>query len=244
MSYDLTAAEWMTSLVLGAAAAMPQLTLPLVYMDTFHGSSGSFEIFGIPSTTDPVPLVQTGTYKLYVTSTPSGKDGLMKVSATPDAVDNLFTEMLLLRSLQAEADRLDDEARERGERPYYYGAQFPRVLESVRLNDTRCVFFLGYHPDIESYRQLIPLSLLTQHERVDLKSIQWILGKLLRLLAFVHSQGSAIGLTDASNVLLETDLHGVFVLDFSRARSLAKHTTQTPKWLPSTSWQTRSGPRR
>jgi hypothetical protein len=79
------------------------------------------------------------------------------------------------------------------------------------------VVFLGFSDVISTYKKLVPVSVLTKDVRVDLKSVVWMLGKLLRGLAFVHDQGFTVGLLDATNVLVETDLHGVFVLDFSGA---------------------------
>jgi hypothetical protein len=46
---------------------------------------------------------------------------------------------------------------------------------------------------------------------------------LLKVLDFVRRQGFVVGNVSADNILIETDLHGVFVLDFSNASSRFKN---------------------
>lgn len=215
-------ATWLTGLVLGAASALSAIRTSesptLVSMGAHAGKTGTFEIFGIATPSGPSPLVQTEVFKLYPTRTPSGQMGLMKTNTSRETIDSLIDELVLLQTLHKEADALDRDAVDIGERPYNYGAQFPQVLESLRASEDKEIVFLGYHPDITTYKQLIPLSLLLRDERVDLKTLVWMFGKLLRLMGFVHDFGMTIGRVDASNVLLETDLHAVFVLDFSTAK--------------------------
>lgn len=188
----------------------------LVSMGIYPGAGGAYEIFGVKADgAEPGPLVDTGVFKLYVAKLPTGQIGLMKINSIPEAAAVLEREARILRTMQAIATALDNEAGPK-ETPYY-GAQFPNPVESLAPGDGRFVMFLGYHSTITTYRQLVPISVLVKTQRVDLKSIQWMLGKLLKLLAYVHSLGFSVGLVDASNELVETTVHGVFVLDFSNA---------------------------
>jgi serine/threonine protein kinase len=52
---------------------------------------------------------------------------------------------------------------------------------------------------------------------IDPKTSGWILGKLLKLLAFVHEQGISIGDISGENILIERDQHYVAIFDWDKA---------------------------
>lgn len=190
----------------------------LLSMGTYVGTAGTYEIFGVydekAKTTNP--LLQTKTYKVYVARFPSGQVGLMKIN-TPGNVEVLKIEAEILKTLQLIATQLDEEFASRSEVTPNYGAFFPTVVETLTPDEGKFVMLLGYHPSITNYQQLIPLSVAIKGCRVDLQTVQWILGKSLKVLDFVHSLGYSVGLIDPSNILLETSAHGVFFLDFTQA---------------------------
>lgn len=212
-----SSSEWLMSLVLNASQLVPnnEPGSGLVSM----GVWGEYEIFGIKTedTKNPSPLVQTSVFKFYVAKLPSGQLGLMKIATNSDNNEILENEVKTLIKLQRIAKTVDDQAVEKLETPSYYGAMFPIVVEKIDAGG-RMAVFLGYHECINSYRQLRPLSLITATDRIDLKTGQWILGKALKLLYFIHTSGFCVGSVNASNILLETDLHGVLFLDFSHAQ--------------------------
>lgn len=205
---------WLIGLTLGGVSS------GMVPRGFYEGKSGLFEIFGMKSADDPsvLPLVETKTYRLYVTKLPTGQLGLMKISLTEEFNYILKKEINILESMQVMADDYDQSMIKSNNAPPYYGATFPKVIEKMDA-DGRVAVFLGYNECIESYKQLMPLSIITEKERTDLKTAHWILGKLLKILVFFHNWGMnyAITAVNTSNVLIETDLHGVFVLDFSEA---------------------------
>jgi len=212
MKEDRLPAEWLLGVVLGAAAAIPSSKLISLGVHT-GAEEDEYEIFG--SAPDGSPLVQTEMYKLFVTRLPSGQFGLLKMAKDAEKNDILKAEESLLERLQEIADQIDEESL----KPLNYGAMFPKAIESFETPDGRFAMFLGWHPVIESFKQLSPLSLLTKDVRVDLKTAVWILGKQLRFLDFLHRQGDVtLGFVDPSNTLLETDLHGVIYFDFSQAK--------------------------
>lgn len=65
----------------------------------------------------------------------------------------------------------------------------------------------------------MPLSNLKTRDRlrIALPSSAWVLGRLLKLLAFAHGEGIAVRALTANNVLLEPDRHFVVVLDWTIA---------------------------
>lgn len=188
-----------------------------VNMASYTGTKGTYEIFGIKTDADPAPLVETEVFRLYVAKTPTGQLGLMKVNRpeNADSLSALKREVRVLSSLQQIATQIDNETE--GENKPFHGAFFPEVLEVLNPSDDKIVVFLGYHPTISTYRQMRPMSMLTATEQIDLQTGAWILGKMLKTLSFIHSLDFTVNRIDASNIMLETDVHGTFVLDFSFA---------------------------
>jgi hypothetical protein len=206
---------WLTGLVLEAAkiAVSHGPAENLVKMGTYKGVMGPYEIFGVGGER---PLAETRVFRFYVAKLSSERVGLVKIATTPSWNGALRREAEILRTLQNAAIQVDSVAVREGRHPFNYGAQFPEVIEEVDA-DGRLAMFLGYHPAIASYKQLFPLALALGDQRIDLKTSVWVLGKLLRLLDFIHRAGFSVGRVDASNVLIEKDLHGVVILDFSNA---------------------------
>lgn len=182
-------------------------------MGAFEGATGTYELF---TSADGNPMVATDHWKLYVAKSPTGQLGLMKISTTGSNY-LLEAEAQKLQILQQIAADLDAQATAEGKAPFNYGAFFPQVTEVVHTDDGRVALMLGYHASIATYRQLLPLALVLKGQRIDMKSATWLFGKLLKLLNFVHDVGYTAGFVDITNLFIEPDLHGVFVLDFSSA---------------------------
>ena len=68
--------------------------------------------------------------------------------------------------------------------------------------------------------QLAPLSNISQRDnlRIGLRSSAWVMGRLLKLLAFAHDEGIAVKLLEGNNILLEPERHFVVVFDWSMAQ--------------------------
>ncbi len=213
---------WLTDLVLNVALLVPSenpAESNLISMGFYDGLNGQYEIFGLKSgdNPNPLPIAQTSVFRVYAAKLPSSQFGLMKIVNSSERNNVLNNEALTLKKLQRIAHELDQEAISKNETPAFYGSMFPKLIEKIDAGD-RTALFLGYHENINSYKQLTPLSVITATERVDLKSVQWIFGKLLKLLYFVHSFDLTVGLVNADNELVETALHGVFILDFSNTK--------------------------
>lgn len=176
-------------------------------MGKYTGAAGVYEIFSLSG---GGPLMATDVFALYPAKLPSGQLGLMKISQGGKYNDVLDQEARILATLKTMAD--EDAATN-------YGAFFPQLVEAfVPDGVDRQVLFLGYHPSVREYRQLVPMTVaIPDNKRVDLQTVAWMLAKGAKLLSFVHETGFSIGFVDASNILLEPNLHGVFALDFSNA---------------------------
>jgi serine/threonine protein kinase len=188
-------------------------------MTEFDGLNGKYIIFGLKSASisSGAPIAKTSNSKLYVTQLPSGQFGFMKIALETYENDSIVRESNILRELQLIAREIDNDCQNKGLGKPNYGAFFPKVLETFDAGPKKAMF-LGFDENIESYQQFSPLSSLTGDQRIDLQTGHWILGKLLKILAFIHSYGYSLKLINSSNILLETNLHGVFILDFSAAQ--------------------------
>lgn len=196
-------------------------------MAEYEGTGGVYEIYGVKTEDGFAPLVETEIWRLFVAKTPTGQIGLMKVNRPEDDGSNFIAlerETRILRTLQTVASQVDAETE--GSNKPFHGANFPVVLETLEPEEGKLVVFLGYHPSISTYRQLLPLSRATASARVDMQTATWMFGKLLKSLAFVHGLGFSAGFVDASNVFIETDVHGVVVLDLTSTNEDASEAEQ------------------
>lgn len=185
-------------------------------MAEYEGASGVYEIFGVKTEEGFNPLVETEIWRLFVAKTPSGQIGLMKVNRPDtDSYVALEKEVRVLRTLQSIASQIDTETE--GPNKPFHGANLPVVLETIEPEDGKLVVFLGYHPTITTYRQLVPVSVALTDVRVDMQTGTWMFGKLLKTLSFIHNLGFTVGLLDATNTLIEKDVHGVLILDLTAA---------------------------
>lgn len=180
---------------------------------------------------DPVPVAQTPAYRLYLcTQIGTGRECLLQIAV--DAVGNGVLDRMafMLRELRVKAEELETEFEPHRRRPesrlnYHYG--FPEVVDSFIFDEQggRRVNILAF-PCLEvvtpvlGVNTLVPLSNIVRKDgrRVDLKTSPWVLGKALKLLAFAHSNGVAMGGLDLTKILIQPDEHFVIFFDWSDAR--------------------------
>lgn len=224
-----------------ALALIPvDATSGLESMGTYDGEAGAYEVFTLKGG----PLAATEVYRLYAAKLPSGQLGLMKIVQKPEFNDRLEKEASILATMRKIADGLDAEATEAGARTPNYGAFFPQLLETFIADSVgRRIMFLGFHPSIDGYKQLVPVSIATKSGRIDLQTGSWMIAKGAKLLDYVHTLGFSIGFVDASNILLETGQHGVFALDFSESNENASEAecTEEVRALARIVWEAAGG---
>jgi hypothetical protein len=179
----------------------------------YEGEKGTYNVFSIGGE----PLVETEYYRLVIAQNPSGQLGVAMVATSVDNNPFVDRHVRMVNTLQTSAALLDTEAQAKDKKPLNYGALFPTALETFTSDDGRLGVFLGYHPVIKTYKQLVPMCIALENKRVDLKSAAWILGKGLKLLDFLHYMDFTLGFVHESNLFLETTEHGVFALDLTTA---------------------------
>lgn len=177
---------------------------------SYEAKGGRYIVYSI----DGELLAKTDYYNLAVAKNVRGQLGLVMIANWPESNSVVDRHRRILETLQSLGDEINSDTE--GFKPNY-GAFVPRILDVIESEDKRLGVFMGYHESIESYKQLVPLSVALATVRVDMKTAAWILGKLLKLIDFVHACDFTVGLVDASNVFIETDKHGVFMMDFTAA---------------------------
>ena len=165
-----------------------------------------------------------GTYRTFI-CTPEGEreQCLLIISTSPDQNGKLDRWVYILRELKRISDEIEEEyarVKSGSKSPLNYEIQFPHVVDSFISAEQggRRIIILSFRK-VEDVRKLVPLGNLTSKDRrrVDLRTSVWIVGKLLKLLAFAHSEGIATELMGKKNILIEPEKHYVVIFDWTQA---------------------------
>ncbi len=167
---------------------------------------------------------ENGRFRYYRASSDTRKDKelMLKIGMTPEQNGVLDREAFLLSLLTDEAGRLEAEyahVRE-GEGTLNYQIGFPTVVETFVAQEqgARRVLVLAFGA-ADSLAEFAPLSLIRTQDRVrvDPKTSAWVMGKLLKIIAFAHDQGIKVNDLTGDNILVVRDHHLATVLDWSSA---------------------------
>ncbi|MBI2055956.1 MAG: hypothetical protein HYT37_01080 [Candidatus Sungbacteria bacterium] len=170
-------------------------------------------------------LGETEQFRLYECRLPDeGGAGILKIAATTAENPLLDREAFLLRAMRDEAKRLEEEYALVKEDPSIllnYQITFPNLVESfiAEDQDDRRVNILSFVGVADDIGRLVPIEQIVFRDRVriDPKTSAWIMGKLLKLLVFLHDQGIVAGGVDGENILIERDQHYIALFDFTEA---------------------------
>lgn len=168
-------------------------------------------------------VAETDTYRIYTCIDEATNQELMLQVAIETAHNGgLDRAAYVLRELKKTADLFEAEYAKTGAgRLLSYERLFPLVIDSFIPEDQgkRRVNILAFN-EVDGIRTLVPLSNIRTKDRlrVDLRSSAWIMGRLLKLLAFAHGEGITIRTLSGSNILLEPSQHFAVVFDWSSAQ--------------------------
>lgn len=103
-----------------------------------------------------------------------------------------------------------------------YQLGFPRLVETFMSPKKRRIMILAFENSEPS--AMVPIARMVRKDRlrVDLKTSVWMMGKLLKILAFAHQQGISVGSLGSGTVLIDPKEHYVNVFDWSNARIAPK----------------------
>jgi len=149
-----------------------------------------------------------------------GRELLIQIAIDATKNSELAVNALALTRLAEAADAIEREYAEAGnEGVLNFGLGFPEVCDSfvLRHQGGRQVNVLGFR-GVEKVEAIIPLVKITKVGlRVDLRTSAWILGKILKIIAFAHDNRIEVGKISGNNVLIEPDQHFSILFDWSKA---------------------------
>ncbi|MFC1623038.1 hypothetical protein ACFL2R_01345 [Patescibacteria group bacterium] len=101
-----------------------------------------------------------------------------------------------------------------------YDLGFPDLIDSFVCEEEsgRHINIFGYkHTD--DFYYWIPLIKIAKknQRRIDLRTSAWIVGKFLKLLAFIHDNGFSVNLMTRKNLLVQPDQHWISIFDWMKA---------------------------
>lgn len=166
----------------------------------------------------------TASFRAYLCEeVESGRRCLLQIASDVSCNGDLERAAFVLRQLRRVADEFEELNAQKfpDGRPLSYERLFPEVVDSFVPDNqgARRVNILAF-AEVEDVTLLVPMSNLLDrdHQRISLTSSAWVLGRLLKLLAFAHDEGVAVRALGGSNILLEPDRHFALVFDWSSAQ--------------------------
>ncbi len=167
---------------------------------------------------------ETEEYRLYICKyADSQSQCLLQVAKAVEHNGCLDRNAYLLGILTNYASKIEEEyaVSSPTSSPLNYRLGFPELVESFICLEqgNRRINILAFR-EVNEVGRMVPLNSITTKDqlRVDLRTSVWIMGKLLKLLVFAHSQGIAISQLTGSNILIEPDQHYVLIFDWSKAQ--------------------------
>ncbi len=170
-------------------------------------------------------VAETPEYRLYLCSPEGDGQGQLLQVATDVAQNGMldrgayFLEQLLARA--GELEEMYTKIKTNPESKLHYELGFPALVDSFLLTEQgeRRANVLAFR-NIDDTRRMVPLHNVVHRDqqRVDLRSSVWILGKLLKIVAFAHGADITINQITPGNVLIEPSQHGVLVFNWGNAQ--------------------------
>ncbi len=169
------------------------------------------------------PLGGNSRFSLYRASSSAypDQDFILKIAKTIAQNPLLEREAFILSIMNEEAKRLEEEYARvtEGKVLLNYQVGFPMLAETFLADsqDNRRVIIASLSS--ENISNFVSLSMVRERDRVrvDPKTSAWIMGKLLKILAFCHNQNIINKNISGGNVLIERGGHLVTLYDWSTA---------------------------
>lgn len=173
---------------------------------------------------DPAYVGRSNTQRVYICRH-DGRDQecLMQVAETIEYNAQMERAAYILGLLQRRSDELETEyakVKTDPDKLLNYILFFPELVETFQCEESgqRQINVLAFRfvPLVED---LLPIGRFVRKDkmRVDLRTSVWMMGKGLKLLDFVHSNGFSIGLVNDVNFMIERNKHYVMFFDWSQA---------------------------
>jgi len=165
-------------------------------------------------------VAEAENYRLYICKdVKTDKSCLLQIAAEPEKNGGLDRAAFVLKELKQTSDSYEkDYVKSFPDKKLNYDRLFPTVVDSFVSSEQResRINILALK-DINDINQLVPLSSLKAKDylRISLETSAWIMGRLLKLISFIHPQGISFRQFDGSNIIIEPKEHFLIVFDWS-----------------------------
>lgn len=153
----------------------------------------------------------------------TGRECLLKIAVDAKYNSELQREAYVLKELVRHALKLEKEYAKVKTDPkafLNYQLGFPEILDSFIYKEQggRQINILAFR-NVEKVIDMVPIVNITDIDRVriDLRTSAWIMGKLIKLFAFLYDQGISIDFTTDENILINGEQHYVMFFDWTKA---------------------------
>ncbi len=169
------------------------------------------------------PVADAGVYRLYLcTQEESGRQCLLQIASDTTNNSRLDRAAYVLSELKRRSDEIEREytlVKTDPKDQLNYDLGFPELLDTFPCakQGGRRVNILAFR-NVSEIGTMIPLgNIIRDRLRPDFRTSVWIMGKLLKLLTFAHSEGISVHKMTGSTILIEKDAHYVLIFDWSEA---------------------------
>lgn len=163
-------------------------------------------------------------YHLYLcVQEDTKRECLLQIASVAEHNGKIQRAAYILTELARHADKLEAEYEKIRADPkillnYKFG--FPELVDSFIYQEQggRQINILAFR-NVDDVADMVPLINITDKDklRIDLRTSAWIMGKILKLLDFIYSQGISIDFTSGDNILINVDKHYVVFFDWTKA---------------------------
>lgn len=174
-------------------------------------------------------IAETEIYKLFLCKMEGSKEEfLLQIALDTTKNGKLDYLSFTLKKLQEQSVRLENEYAKIKNNPnklLNYSLCFPTLVESFTTPEQgmRRINILKFD-GIEKINSLVPLYGMVHRDklRVDVRTSVWIMGKLLKIIAFAHDAGIAVGDLSLGNILIEPNSHYVILFNWMQSQVISK----------------------
>ncbi len=152
----------------------------------------------------------------------TGRECLLRIAVEAKYNAELHREAYILAELAKQADKFENEYAKVKTDPkafLNYKLGFPELVDSFifQKQEGRQINIIAFR-NVENVVDMVPLINITANKmRIDLRTSAWIMGKLLKLFAFVYNQGISVDFTIDENILINREQHYVMFFDWTKA---------------------------
>jgi hypothetical protein len=173
-------------------------------------------------------VAETDDYRLYLCKQEgTGRQCLLQIAKAIEKNGGLARAAYILGELKRRAYELEAEyalVRTNPNSLLNYQLGFPELVDSFICQEQggRQINILAFR-DVEDVSKMVPLTNITEKDqlRVDIRTSAWIMGKILKMLAFAFSERFSVDPT-GNNILIEPDNHYALIFDWAAAQIHSK----------------------